>query len=181
MSQKYLEENRYLYIESKLGPNKLLLESFTGSEGISQLFCFQLELLSENKRIKFEDILGQEISFGVAGMEEGELPRCVHGIVTAFAQLPDTSRLSRYRAVVSPKSWIDSEAELPDFPKPHRPRHTQKGTCGFGTSRGNCRALTNPANTACSIANQISTSYPGSWRRKASFIFSGSRRKRTSW
>jgi type VI secretion system secreted protein VgrG len=106
MSQNYLEENRYLYIESKLGPNKLLLESFTGSEGISQLFCFQLELLSENKRIKFEDILGQEISFGVAGMEEGEPPRCVHGIVTAFAQLPDTSRLSRYRAVVSPKFWI---------------------------------------------------------------------------
>jgi type VI secretion system secreted protein VgrG len=105
MPDKYLEENRYLYTESKLGPNELLLESFTGSEGISQLFCFQLELLSENKQIKFEDILGQEISFGVAGMEQGKPPRCIHGIVTAFAQLPDTRRLSRYRAVVSPKLW----------------------------------------------------------------------------
>jgi type VI secretion system secreted protein VgrG len=106
MSQKYLEENRYLFIESKLGRNALLLESFTGSEGISQLFCFQLELLSEDKRIKFEDILGQEISFGVAGAEEGKQPRFIHGIVTAFAQLPDASRLSRYRAIVSPKLWI---------------------------------------------------------------------------
>ncbi|MBN1566659.1 MAG: type VI secretion system tip protein VgrG [Acidobacteria bacterium] len=105
MADKYLEENRYLYIESKLGPNELLLESFTGSEGISQLFCFQLELLSENKRIKFEDILGKEISFGVVGTEDGER-RFIHGIVTAFAQLPDASRLSRYRAVVSPKFWI---------------------------------------------------------------------------
>ena len=90
MSQKYLEENRYLYIESKLGRNALLLESFTGSEGISQLFSFQLELLSENRRIKFEDILGQELSFGVSETEEGESPRCIHGIVTSFAQLPDT-------------------------------------------------------------------------------------------
>ena len=38
MADKFLEENRYLYIESKLGPNELLLESFTGNEGISQLF-----------------------------------------------------------------------------------------------------------------------------------------------
>ena len=106
MPEKYLEENRFLYVESKLGPNELLLESFSGNEGISQLFCFQLELLSENKRIKFEDILGKEISFGVVGAEGGEPPRCIHGIVTAFAQLPDTSRLSRYRAVVSPKLWI---------------------------------------------------------------------------
>jgi type VI secretion system secreted protein VgrG len=106
MPERYLEENRYLYIESKLGPNELLLESFTGSEGISQLFSFQLELLSINKRIRFEDVLGQEISFGVSGTEDGEPPRCVHGIVTAFTQLPDTARLSRYRAVVSPKLWI---------------------------------------------------------------------------
>ncbi len=105
MSQKYLEENRYLYIESKLGQNELLLESFTGSEGMSQLFSFQLELLSENRRLRFEDILGQEISFGIAGTEAGESPRCIHGIVTAFAQLPDTSRLSRYRAIVSPRLW----------------------------------------------------------------------------
>jgi type VI secretion system secreted protein VgrG len=106
MPEKYLEENRFFYIESKLGPNELLLESFTGSEGISQLFSFQLELLSENKQIKFKDILGQEIAFGVIGPDPNEDPRRFHGIVTAFAQLPDTGRLSRYRAVVSPKLWI---------------------------------------------------------------------------
>jgi type VI secretion system secreted protein VgrG len=105
MAEKYLEENRYLYIKSRLGPNELLLESFTGTEGISQLFSFQLELLSENARIRFEDVLGQEISFGVLG-PEGSEPRHVHGIVTAFTQLPATPRLSRYRAIVSPKLWI---------------------------------------------------------------------------
>jgi type VI secretion system secreted protein VgrG len=104
MPEKYLEENRYLYVESGLGANELLLESFTGSEGISRLFSFQLELLSENHRISFERILGQPISFGVSG-SEGDEPRCFHGVVTSFAQLPDTARLARYRAVVSPRLW----------------------------------------------------------------------------
>ncbi len=106
MAEKFLEENRFLYMETKLGKNELLLESFTGSEGISQLFSFQLELLSENRRIQFEDVLGKEVSFGVVGPDPAEPPRCIHGIMTAFSQLPDTRRLSRYRAVVSPKLWI---------------------------------------------------------------------------
>ena len=145
MPEKYLEENRYLYIESKLGPNELLLESFTGSEGISQLFCFQLELLSENKRIKFEDILGQEISFGVAGPEEGEPPRCIHGIVTAFAQLAGhqpSLQISRRR--VAETLDFDSEAELPDFPKPLRSRYPQKGARGIGRRVGTAGLLPTP-------------------------------------
>ena len=64
MADRYLEENRFLYINSSLGADELLLESFTGEEAISHLFSFQLELWSENAGIKFEDILGQGISFG---------------------------------------------------------------------------------------------------------------------
>jgi type VI secretion system secreted protein VgrG len=105
MADRYLEENRYLYIKTGLGPNELLLESFTGEEAISHLFSFQLELWSENAGIKFEAILGQEISFGVAGVDGSE-PRHVNGIVTSFTQLPGTTRLSRYRATVAPKIWV---------------------------------------------------------------------------
>src|SRR5271157_1694006 len=105
MADRYLEENRFLYVKSSLGADELLLESFTGEEGISRLFSFQLELWSENAAIKFEDILGQGISFGVMGPEGCE-PRHINGIVTSFAQLPGTFRLSRYRATVSPKIWV---------------------------------------------------------------------------
>ena len=102
------EENSYLYINSKLGPNKLLLESFTGSEGISRLFSFNLELLSKKEKepIHFEKILGSEISFGVNGSEPGDPARCIHGIVTAFTRLSDTPYFSRYRATVAPKLWL---------------------------------------------------------------------------
>jgi len=105
MADRYLEENRFLYINSSLGADELLLESFTGEEAISHLFSFQLELWSENAGIKFEDILGQGISFGVNGPEGGE-PRHINGIVTSFTQLPGTFRLSRYRATVAPKIWV---------------------------------------------------------------------------
>jgi type VI secretion system secreted protein VgrG len=104
MAKSFLEENRYLYIKSSLGANELLLHSFTGTEAVSELFSFQLELLSENPRIRFEDILGQPVTFGILG-PEGSDPRHINGIVTAFTQLPKTERFSTYRAVVSPKVW----------------------------------------------------------------------------
>jgi type VI secretion system secreted protein VgrG len=110
MADRYLEENRFLYINSSLGPDELLLESFTGGEAISHLFWFQLELWSENAAIKFEDILGQGISFGVNGLEGGE-PRHINGIVTSFTQLPGTFRLARYRATVAPKIWVLTRTE----------------------------------------------------------------------
>jgi type VI secretion system secreted protein VgrG len=110
MADRYLEENRFLYVNSSLGADELLLESFTGGEAISHLFWFQLELWSENAGIKFEDILGQGISFGVNGPDGCE-PRHINGIVTSFAQLPGTFRLARYRATVAPKIWVLTRTE----------------------------------------------------------------------
>ncbi len=103
-SDRYVGENRFLFLETPLGPDKLLLESYSGQEGISQLFSFQLELLSEDHRIDFGGLLGQKVHFGVAG-PEGSTRRHIHGIVTSFAQLPSRERFARYRAVVSPSLW----------------------------------------------------------------------------
>jgi type VI secretion system secreted protein VgrG len=104
MPDNFLEENRFLFLETPLGPSKLLLESYTGHEAISELFSFQLELLSEDKNIDFAAILGQRFRFGVAGPEGAEA-RHIEGIVTSFAQLPAQQRVARYRAVVSPSIW----------------------------------------------------------------------------
>jgi type VI secretion system secreted protein VgrG len=104
MSTTYLQESRFLFVETPLGPNKLLLESYTGREAISELFSFQLELLSEDQKIDFAGILGNKISFGVAGLD-GTTRRYIQGIVTAFAQLPSRERVARYRATVSPGIW----------------------------------------------------------------------------
>jgi type VI secretion system secreted protein VgrG len=99
-----LQDNRFLFVEAPVGPGKLLLESYTGHEAVSELFSFQLELLSENQEIDFADMLGGKIKFGVAG-PEGSQKRFVEGIVTAFSQLPSRERVARYRATVSPSVW----------------------------------------------------------------------------
>lgn len=98
------QENRFLFLNTPLGPDKLLIESYTGHEAISELFSFQLELLSEDHGIDFAALLGRKVHFGVAGPEGAE-ERHIHGIVTSFAQLPSRERVARYRAVVSPDVW----------------------------------------------------------------------------
>jgi uncharacterized protein involved in type VI secretion and phage assembly len=40
----------------------LLLQKFTGEEGISQLYNFQLELASEKTPIALETIIGQTVT-----------------------------------------------------------------------------------------------------------------------
>ena len=105
MVDEFREADRFLFLETPpVGPHPLLLESYTGHEAISQLFSFQLELLCERVDLDFEDILGKSVSFGVAGREGGQR-RHIHGIVTAFSELPRRGRFARYRAIVSPSIW----------------------------------------------------------------------------
>jgi type VI secretion system secreted protein VgrG len=104
MPDRYTQETRFLFVDTPLGPNKLLLESYTGHEAISELFSFQLELLSEDQKINFASLLGSKISFGVNG-PDGTQKRHIQGIVTAFAQLPSRERVAHYRATVSPSVW----------------------------------------------------------------------------
>lgn len=99
-----LQENRFLFVEAPVGHGKLLLESYTGHEAVSELFSFQLEILSEDQAIDFAEMLGGKIKFGVAGPEGGQ-KRFIEGIVTAFSQLPSRERVARYRATVSPSVW----------------------------------------------------------------------------
>ncbi|MBL0158459.1 MAG: type VI secretion system tip protein VgrG [Bryobacterales bacterium] len=105
MPANFTESNRFLFLDTPLGKDTLLLESFTGQEGISQLFSYQLELLSENPKVAFDSILGQKVSFGVNG-PSGHDKRFVHGIVSSFTQLPSNLRLARYRAEVVPQFWL---------------------------------------------------------------------------
>jgi len=43
----------------------LLLAGFQGIEGISGLFGFELDLISENNNITFEDIIGKNVTVSI--------------------------------------------------------------------------------------------------------------------
>ncbi len=80
----YTQENRLIQVYTTLGADELLLHSFSGQEGISQLFHFEMRMHSENRSIKFEDIVGKKATI-VTHLPDGKL-RYFNGIINSFAQ-----------------------------------------------------------------------------------------------
>jgi type VI secretion system secreted protein VgrG len=100
-----LEGNRYLYLTTPLGEDKLLLSGFKGREGLSRLFRFRLRLLADNATsVDFEKLIGQKVSFGVQG-EDGQVARDLHGIVTEFSQGKRDFNLTEFRMTIMPDIW----------------------------------------------------------------------------
>src|SRR5262245_17541749 len=100
------EADRYLYLTTPLGDDKLFLRGFTGHEALSQLFSFNLELFSENATtVDFDKLMGQPVSFGVLGAEARIQPRHFHGIITRFSQGGRNEDFTDYTATVEPLIW----------------------------------------------------------------------------
>src|ERR1700722_6592549 len=100
------EGNRYLYLTTPLGENKLLLSGFTGQEGLNKLFHFDLELLSDNTTaVDFDRLIGQKVSFGVSGTDPQLVARDLHGIVIAFSQGRRDFNFTEFKMTIVPEVW----------------------------------------------------------------------------
>jgi type VI secretion system secreted protein VgrG len=101
-----LEGNRYLYLTTPLGEDKLLLSGFTGEEGLNKLFQFELELLADNSTsVDFDKLIGQKVSFGIQGSDSREVARDLHGIVTGFSQGKRNLNLTEFKMTIAPEVW----------------------------------------------------------------------------
>ncbi|MEN6320462.1 MAG: type VI secretion system tip protein TssI/VgrG [Syntrophaceae bacterium] len=106
----YTQEGRLFKLNTPLGENVLLLKDITGEEGISTLFSFKLNLLSENHSIAFEDIIGQSVTVSIK--YEDDRTRYINGIVSEFSQsrggVQGTADvlLSYYTLTIVPKLWL---------------------------------------------------------------------------
>ncbi len=104
----YTQANRPLAITTPLGQDAVLLERFTGSEAISELFCFQLDLLAEQP-VAFDRLLGQQATLTVA--LTGQPKRFVTGIINRLSQggraraADGKTFLLRYQADLVPPLW----------------------------------------------------------------------------
>ena len=103
-AQQYSQENRLIAIDTPLGDDVLLLQSFTGNEGISRLFRFHLDLLSENNAISFDDIVGQNVTISVTLADQSL--RYFNGFVSRFAQSGSDARFTHYQMEVVPWLWF---------------------------------------------------------------------------
>jgi type VI secretion system secreted protein VgrG len=98
---------RLLSLTTPLGEDVLLLEGFSGSESLSRLFTYQLDLLSEDEGIKPADIVGKNITWHVDYQGPSGKPRYFNGYVSKFTgggAMMDNMRV--YHAEVVPWLWF---------------------------------------------------------------------------
>lgn len=102
----FTQTGRLLSVTTPLGTDALLLESFTGSESLSQLFEFRLSLLSEMSSVDPAEIVGKDVAIMVNGDDGPQ--RTFHGFVRRFASggLADGGGFRRYEAVLVPWMWF---------------------------------------------------------------------------
>lgn len=106
----YSQDNRLIAIDTPLGKDVLLLAGFSATEGMSRLFDFQLEMLSENHAISFEEIIGKSVTISVV-LPSGD-KRYFNGIISRFSQgrggaeKGGDPRFSVYRATMVPWLWL---------------------------------------------------------------------------
>lgn len=89
-----------------MGKDVLLLQEFHGTEGVSRLFGYELDLLAhDNDSITFSDIVGQKVSITLE-LPDGS-PRYFSGYVSRFTQgETDNRNFTHYRAQVVPWLWF---------------------------------------------------------------------------
>lgn len=103
-AQGFTQDNRLIAIDTPLGDDVLLLQGFTGHEGISRLFRFNLDLLSDNNSISFDDIVGQNVTISVTLSDQ--TLRYFNGFVSRFAQSGSDARFTHYQMEVVPWLWF---------------------------------------------------------------------------
>lgn len=104
------QANRRFRVTTALGADAVLLTGFRGTEGLSQLFRFDLDLIAPvDTPADFAKVLGKP------AVIELDLPngrvRHVHGIVSRFSQGDKDDRFLHYTAELVPTLWLLTRRE----------------------------------------------------------------------
>src|SRR6516165_4340732 len=105
----YSQANRPLQVATPLSEDSLLVTGFRGSEQLSALFSFQLNLIAENSAaIDFSKLIGNDITVSLATLGEAGTTdwRYINGICARFAQGNRNEEFTSYYAEVVPKIWL---------------------------------------------------------------------------
>jgi len=100
------QDQRSIAITTPLAKDELLLTSFEGTEYISDLFEFQIEVLSKNHAIKPEQLIGKTVTINIQNDQKrtfnGYISRFTYGEVKA-------DNLRTYRMTMVPWLWFLSK------------------------------------------------------------------------
>jgi type VI secretion system secreted protein VgrG len=100
------QDQRLLSIKSPLAKDELLLTSFEGTEYISDLFEFQIDVLSSNHAIQPETLIGKTVSVTI----QNEIKRSFNGYISCFTYGEvKADNLRSYRMTMVPWLWFLSK------------------------------------------------------------------------
>jgi type VI secretion system secreted protein VgrG len=100
----WTQNRRLLQIETSLGEDKLLLTSLTGQEAISELFSYEVDMLSIDHAILAESLIGDKVKLVIT--TEDDKTRPIHATVAQWRTGPLVGReLRQYRARLVPWLW----------------------------------------------------------------------------
>ena len=101
----FSQDQHFMSIETPLGKDHLLLASLVGDEPLSQLFSYQMEMLSADHAIRPESLIGRRINAVICD-HDGNC-RSINGVVGRFHAGPLTLRsYRRYTAEIVPWMWF---------------------------------------------------------------------------
>lgn len=96
---------RIVKAHTPLAEDQLIFRSMHGTEGLSQLFEFEVDLLSPSVSLDMKSVLGKPLSLEIQTVGE---PRFLNGQIVRFTMVgreSSTSRYVVYRATVRPWLW----------------------------------------------------------------------------
>ncbi|MGJ7568703.1 type VI secretion system Vgr family protein [Variovorax sp. GB1R11] len=97
---------RVVTAHTPLAPDQLLFRSMHGNEGLSELFEFEVDLLSPNTSVDMKAVLGKPLTLEIVTIDG--TPRYLNGQITRFTMIgreESSSRYVVYRASVRPWLW----------------------------------------------------------------------------
>lgn len=104
LSVSELLETSALTITGPQVAKALQVYSATGTEALSELFEYQIEVVSETEEIDLKALLGEAITLQLP--IEGRPTRYFNGIVVAAARLGSRGRFASFKLTLAPQLWL---------------------------------------------------------------------------
>jgi type VI secretion system secreted protein VgrG len=111
MADTLSQDKRLIAVDTPLGKDVLLLDSFTGSEAVSQLFHFDVNMIADrangsDAKVDPKKLLGQWMTLSITTADGKK--RYINGIVRRLRKGAVTERFAAFKAELVPSLWLMS-------------------------------------------------------------------------
>lgn len=113
MPSSYTQDQRTAELTTPLGKDKLLLNAFTATEGVSELFEFKIQASSDKPGLNFDDVIGKNCTLMYGDIDPNKTRRYFVGTLAEAHAMTEGPRASAttfgYSLTLRPWLWLLSK------------------------------------------------------------------------